>query len=120
MLTVCTRSHAIKSPKTQVEFNFPELIILKGKKRDHYRVSEFSTPWNGRAFRCDKLTGEAGGYDVFVGFDGSNLCDCQGFTAHSTCKHVDAFQGLLERGTSFDSRDYADAVDELETADVPF
>lgn len=66
-----------------------------------YEVTEFPTPWHGRAFRFEKVTegtdADEPGYDVFVGANGQDrLCCCKGFDRHGHCKHCDAAAALVE------------------------
>jgi len=80
------------------------LTIEMGKRSSvAYRLSEFGTPWSGRAFRLVKA--EAGGdpesntYCVFVARSGrGHVCDCRGFAfgRGKPCKHVEACLALLE------------------------
>src|SRR4051794_24716097 len=60
------------------------LVIDTDRVRLCYRVSEFGTPWAGRALRLAKEAAagdpEGESYDVFVSRIGSgHRCDCNGF-----------------------------------------
>jgi hypothetical protein len=73
------------------------------RKRDQYRVEEFSCGWDGRAFRFDKLASatetETETYNVFVCGRGiMHQCDCPGHTyrPEQNCKHIEAMLALME------------------------
>jgi hypothetical protein len=58
---------------------------------------------DARAFRLTKFLtnqrpGEPAEYDVAVG-PGVGSCECKGFCRHGRCKHLDAINALIERGS---------------------
>lgn len=80
------------------------LAIHTGRTVCAYAVTEFPTPWEGRAFHLAKPAGEPGtdpesdGYDVFCGRGGRAECDCKGFERWGNCKHAEGVRALLENG----------------------
>lgn len=67
-----------------------------------YAVTEFGTPWDGRAFHFEKVTAgtdkESAAEDVFVCRNGQDHhCSCKGFAygRGKPCKHVSAALALL-------------------------
>lgn len=64
-----------------------------------YRVTEFWTSWDGRAFTLDKEEGET--YFAFVAANGTDhRCDCPGHTyGHGQpCRHLLALRVVLANG----------------------
>ncbi|VTT97603.1 hypothetical protein : : SWIM [Gemmataceae bacterium] len=81
------------------------LVIEKPRVVATYAVTEFGTPWDGRAFRLVCLGGQSDAdattYDVFAARNGQDhRCDCKGFSygRGRPCKHVAAALALLENG----------------------
>lgn len=76
--------------------------ITKGTSEALYEATEFPTGWPGRGFTLVKLsqgtdkTEDA--YSVFVGKNGSTLCDCKGHVRHGRCKHASAIAALIRHG----------------------
>ncbi|MCE9566528.1 MAG: hypothetical protein K8U57_31275 [Planctomycetes bacterium] len=79
-------------------------IIDMGRVRVNYHFNEFSTTWDGRAFRFVKLDEgtdkESDTYCVFIARSGrGHVCDCKGFAysgVKGTCKHIAASLALIE------------------------
>lgn len=80
------------------------LEIVSKRQSCRYAVSEFETPFDGRAVRMVKsdatpgTDAEEGRYDVYCSEIGEHACGCKGFTAHRTCKHVAALEALIGNG----------------------
>jgi len=80
------------------------LEIVQKRTTTRYAVTEYETPWPGRAVAMTKADDFRGtddamdSYDVFCGKDGEQVCDCKGFTAHGHCKHVLALDALIGNG----------------------
>jgi len=79
------------------------LTIGMGRVRVTYRLNEFSTTWDGRAFRFVKTTEgtdkESDTYEVFIARSGrGHVCDCKGFSfgKGKPCKHIESVLALLE------------------------
>lgn len=79
--------------------------IIGRKSGTTYTVNEFPTEWSGRAFRMEKLPGDAGtdasqeAYDLFCGTDPrQDRCGCRGFARWHHCKHLDAATTLIANG----------------------
>lgn len=73
-------------------------LTISGK-RGHceYRLSEFRTDFDGRAFELTKADRSAT-YSVFVGRAGGSLCECLGFQSSGRCKHIAACETLVRGG----------------------
>lgn len=99
---------AVKPRKMETEFikDSPRggiMVIATGKRPAGYKVTEFTTDWDGRAFHIAKIFGgtdrEAESYDVFVGRDERHsLCACKGFTHTGHCKHLTSLRLLVQAG----------------------
>jgi hypothetical protein len=75
--------------------------------RDHYRLEEHPTDWEGRSFLLhrDESVREREGpdadefYAVFISRNlQDDMCTCRGFQGRSVCKHRDAVRGLVQDG----------------------
>lgn len=83
------------------------LIVEKPRQVATYAVTEFQTPWDGRAFHFVCLGGQSDkeaapeGYDVFFYRGGQDhQCSCKGF-AHGRgklCKHLEAVRAIITNG----------------------
>ena len=58
-----------------------------GKKLSYYVFKEIGSTIGGRAFAMHRL-GLGSVYHVLVGHVEQCSCECMGFLAHGTCKHV--------------------------------
>jgi hypothetical protein len=77
--------------------------IDTARGRTVYKVVEFGTGWDGRAFHFSKISGgtdaESEAYDVFVcRSGGAHQCDCKGFAYNrgKPCKHIESILALIE------------------------
>ncbi len=71
------------------------LQIDQGVERDHYIIDVLSSDW-GRAFRY-KNAADGVPYNVMVGEDGHDSCECKGFLRWGTqCKHIGSARKLIE------------------------
>lgn len=70
-------------------------IVYEAKRvRDEYAVTEFPCDFAGRAFRVEKLGGDA--YDVMIGDSPrSDTCECWGFLRYGKCRHVACLRDVL-------------------------
>jgi hypothetical protein len=122
---------AVKPPKQEVEFikDSPRggiMVIATGKQPAGYKVTEFSTDWDGRAFHLTKIFGgtdrESEAYDVFVGHnERHSLCGCKGFGYSGHCKHLTSLRLLVEAG-EFDPKagpQVAKAIDGIAESEYP-
>jgi hypothetical protein len=71
------------------------VIEQEGEGAEGYGLTEFPTPWDGRAFEVRKV-GAAAPYTVFVGRDGRS-CSCHGGTyrPNAPCRHLLAVEAVL-------------------------
>lgn len=81
------------------------LVVHTARASVTYLVTEFPTPWDGRAFHLAKVTPgtdpESDAEDVFVGRNGADRqCSCKGFAYGKgrSCKHLHAAMALIENG----------------------
>jgi hypothetical protein len=96
------------------------LTIHTARATAKYAVTEFPTPWDGRAFHLVKLTPgtdrEAESYDVFCGRGKNHRCECRGFLRHSHCKHIDAALAIWDNGWL----DMANGEQDVSSTEAPF
>ena len=80
-----------------------ELVIHTDRASATYRVTEFTTGWDGRGFVLVKLAGGTDpaeeAYSVFCGRNRQDVeCSCKGFARHGHCKHIDSCLALITNG----------------------
>jgi len=83
------------SPPTATDVGV--LAIQDRQRTTFYVFREISCEIGGRAFAMHKL-GLGTLYHVRVGAREDCSCECMGFLAHSTCKHILALDALIRAG----------------------
>jgi hypothetical protein len=104
------------------------LIVHVLRASTTYRVTEFGTAWNGRAFHLIKdgsgTDPESDSYDVYCGRNGQDhQCSCKGFAygRGKPCKHVLAVQALIENGwTERTQEELSNPFQDVSSTDLPF
>ena len=78
------------------------MLIDTDRSRTTYRLAEFSTAWEGRAFKFTKTSAgtdiESDSYSVFICSKGrGHICDCKGFAygKGKNCKHLESILALM-------------------------
>lgn len=77
------------------------MLTITGKRcHCRYRVEESPADMPGRSFTLVKVDAGSdkseGHYSCFVGTHGQRLCDCRGFAATGSCKHISSILSLIE------------------------
>ena len=71
--------------------------ISSGKNAAFYAFHEITSDIGGRGFAMHRLgLGEL--YYIRIGQPNECSCECMGFLAHGTCKHLLGLSALVERG----------------------
>ena len=103
-------SQIVAKPQTAVkvqsliEWAEPVLTIRVAGQITDYDVSEFPTPWDGRAFHL--RGGDGTSLDTFVCRQmRDDHCDCADFACGNRCRHVGALRYLMEAGEIEDPRE---------------
>ncbi len=104
------------------------LVIHVLRASTTYNVTEFGTPWDGRAFHLVKVgavtDGEKDSYDVYCSLTGQDhQCSCTGFAyGHGKpCKHVLSVQALIGNGWVEQTReDVSNPDQDVSTTELPF
>jgi hypothetical protein len=74
------------------------VVIRDGDQEAHYVVSPLPADF-GRAFTVEKfLPNERPTYTVLLADDGKHQCECKGFCARGTCRHIAGLLALRQAG----------------------
>ena len=101
------------------------LVVHTARASVTYTVTEFSTPWEGRAFHLVKQSEgtdpTCDSYDVFCHRAGQdNQCSCAGFAygRGKPCKHILACQALISNRWTRD--ELVNPEQDTSTTECPF
>ncbi len=102
-----------------------ELVVHTARASVTYAVTEFPTPWDGRAFHLVKESegtdAESDSYDVFCHRGGQDhQCSCKGFAygRGKPCKHIAAGLALIENDWVRD--DLVNPDQDVSNSECPF
>ena len=104
MKTIVSPNQTAVKVQSLIEWSAPILTIRIAGQVWDYDVSEFPTPWDGRAFHltCD----DQSELDVFICRQHrDDHCDCVDFACSNRCRHVGALRYLMEAGEIEDPRE---------------
>jgi hypothetical protein len=74
------------------------VVIRDGAREDHYTVRPLPADF-GLAFEVEKfLPAQRPAYQVLLADEGRHSCECKGFCARGTCRHVAGLLALRQAG----------------------
>jgi hypothetical protein len=74
------------------------VVIRDGDQEAHYVVSPLPADF-GQAFEVEKfLPNERPTYKVLLADDGRHVCECKGYLARGTCRHIAGLLALRQSG----------------------
>src|SRR5262249_49751471 len=74
------------------------VVIRDGARVDHYTLSPLPADF-GLAFEFEKfLPAQRPAYKVLLADDGRHECECKGFCARGTCRHIAGLLALRQAG----------------------